>query len=80
MRHWTMTNVAMHYLEVRPCCILQTDEEGVELKCVPNVKNYIDDIVIHNTTSEDNLISLQTIFTKLSEAGLTAKPSKCTLA
>ena len=44
------------------------------------MKNYIDDIVIHNTTWEDNLISLRTVFKKLKEAGLTAKPSKCTLA
>ena len=50
------------------------------LKGVPNVKNYIDDIVIHNTTWEEHLISLRAVFTKLREAGLTAKPSKCTLA
>ncbi|GFO02736.1 reverse transcriptase [Plakobranchus ocellatus] len=50
------------------------------LKDVPNVKNYIDDIVIHNSTWESHLKSLRTVLSKLREAGLTAKPTKCKLA
>ena len=50
------------------------------LKDVPGVKNYIDDIVIHSSTWNAHLQSLRTVLDKLREAGLTAKPSKCTLA
>ncbi|GFN74656.1 Pol polyprotein [Plakobranchus ocellatus] len=50
------------------------------LKDVPNLKNYIDDIVIHNSTWENHLKSLRTVLRKLREAGLTAKPTKCMLA
>ena len=39
--------------------------------------SYLDDLVIHSSTWEDHLHHLHSVFTKLRETGLTAKPSKC---
>ena len=41
---------------------------------------YLDDLVVFSTTWEEHLDHLQTILTRLGEAGLTAKPSKCQFA
>ena len=40
---------------------------------------YIDDVIIFSTSWEDHLGHLSRVFARLWEAGLTAKPSKCTL-
>ena len=40
---------------------------------------YIDDVIIFSTSWEDHLGHLSRVFARLREAGLTAKPSKCTL-
>lgn len=46
---------------------------------LPNVKNYIDDILLHHDTWEDHLADLKTVLIRLRKAGLTARPSKCYL-
>ena len=38
---------------------------------------YLDDVVIHSATWEEHLQHLETVLTRLREAGLTAKPRKC---
>lgn len=40
---------------------------------------YLDDIVIFSATWEEHLLHLDQVLTRLSEAGLTAKPGKCQL-
>ena len=45
--------------------------------CEKYSESFIDDIVIYSDTFVDHLSHLDTVFTKLREAGLTAKPSKC---
>lgn len=47
------------------------------LKGIPNVDNYIDDILVHTATFEDHLTALEEILKRLREHNLTAKPSKC---
>ena len=42
--------------------------------------SYIDDIVVHSDTFEEHCIHLRDVLDRLSKAGLTAKPSKCSLA
>ncbi|KAJ8044259.1 hypothetical protein HOLleu_11669 [Holothuria leucospilota] len=42
-----------------------------------NVINYIDDILIHTESWEEHLSTLESIFLRLRNAGLTARPSKC---
>ncbi|XP_072166477.1 uncharacterized protein [Diadema setosum] len=42
-----------------------------------NVVNYIDDILVFSETWEEHLDSLQAVLSRLADAGLTAKPSKC---
>ena len=46
---------------------------------VPNVKNYIDDILIHTATWDEHLDAITSVLQRLRKAGLTAKPSKCLL-
>ena len=43
-------------------------------------KQYIDDICIYSDTWEEHLVHLDTVLTKLEEAGLTIKPSKSKVA
>lgn len=47
------------------------------LRDVPNVVNYLDDILIHTETWDEHVRSLEILFQKLRESGLTARPSKC---
>lgn len=47
------------------------------LKGIPQVHNYLDDILIHTPTWDEHIDVLQEVFTRLREAGLTARPSKC---
>ena len=42
-----------------------------------NVRNYIDDILIHTTTWEEHVKLLKEVLRRLRKAGLTARPSKC---
>ena len=42
-----------------------------------SVTAYLDDLVIFSYTWEDHLTQLQEIFSRLRQAGLTAKPAKC---
>ena len=41
--------------------------------------NYVDDIIIHTNTWAKHVLVLGKVFHKLSEAGITVKPSKCYL-
>ena len=41
---------------------------------------YLDDIIVHGTSFEDHLKHLEMVLTKLGEAGLKLKPSKCHFA
>ncbi|XP_033095865.1 uncharacterized protein LOC117100326 [Anneissia japonica] len=47
------------------------------LKGIPNVHNYIDDILIHTKTWEDHLQKIKVVFDRLKGAKLTARPTKC---
>ena len=49
------------------------------LRGIPNVVNYLDDVLIHTKTWEEHLKSLTVVLQKLRENGLTARPSKCEL-
>ena len=46
---------------------------------ISHVDNSIDDILVYTPTWEDHVVVLQTIFHRLEDANLTAKPSKCML-
>ncbi|XP_060070261.1 uncharacterized protein LOC132550238 [Ylistrum balloti] len=45
-----------------------------------HLENFIDDILIYTSTWEEHLDVLKELFSRLREAGLTAKPNKCALA
>ncbi|XP_041467568.1 uncharacterized protein LOC121417899 [Lytechinus variegatus] len=47
------------------------------LSGLDGVVNYIDDILVYSETWEGHVRALVQVFTRLAEAGLTAKPSKC---
>ena len=47
------------------------------LRGLPNVDNFIDDILIHTPTWEEHLRTLQTVLVRLRAANLKAKPAKC---
>ncbi|XP_041365121.1 uncharacterized protein LOC121380393 [Gigantopelta aegis] len=47
------------------------------LKGLSNVRNYIDDILIYTETWEEHLEMVETVFNRLRDGKLTAKPSKC---
>ena len=47
------------------------------LKGIKNVHNYIDDILIHTKTWEEHLQRVREVFTRLENANLTARPTKC---
>ena len=49
----------------------------VILEGVPNVKVYLDDILIFSNNFEDHLKHIESVFQKLLEANLKIKPSKC---
>ena len=42
-----------------------------------NADNYVDDILGHTKRWDDHLVTLRDIFTRVRDAGLTLKPSKC---
>ncbi|XP_038057353.1 uncharacterized protein LOC119728962 [Patiria miniata] len=44
---------------------------------VPNVINYIDDILVYTETWEDHMVTLEEVLQRLRNAGLTARPTKC---
>lgn len=44
---------------------------------IPNVESFVDDIWIFSKNWDDHLQTLNDVFTRLRDAGLTAKPSKC---
>ena len=46
---------------------------------VDGADNYVDDIIIHTNTWAKHVLVLGKVFHKLSEAGITVKPSKCYL-
>ncbi|ROT75663.1 hypothetical protein C7M84_005769 [Penaeus vannamei] len=50
------------------------------LRGMKRVENYIDDIIVHSVTWEQHLHLLEELFGRISAAGMTARPSKCTLA
>ena len=50
------------------------------LKGLPNVDNYIDDILIHTPTFDEHFQSLKEVLKRLRMANLTARPSKCFVA
>ena len=47
------------------------------LKGLKGVDNYIDDILIHTESFDDHVKCLEEVLKRLSEANMTAKPSKC---
>ncbi len=47
------------------------------LKGFSNADSFVDDIIIFTHTWQQHLGALRDVFTRLSRAGLTAKPSKC---
>lgn len=49
------------------------------LGIAPNVQNYFDDILIHHADWDEHLRAVRSVFSKLREAGLTARPSKTLL-
>ena len=48
--------------------------------CASFARAYIDDIVVFSSTWTDHLRHLEEVFTRLMEAGLKAKPTKCAIA
>ena len=44
-----------------------------------NVEHYVDDILCHNTTWKEHLATLRDTFQRVREAGLTIRPSKCSV-
>lgn len=44
------------------------------------VENFIDDIIVYNMEFDQHLVVLKELFTRLRNANLTAKPSKCFIA
>lgn len=44
-----------------------------------DVDNYVDDIIVHTVTWDDHLRALDELFSRLSEAKLTARPTKCVI-
>ena len=44
-----------------------------------DVDNYVDDIIVHTETWEGHLVALDELFHRLSEAKLTARPTKCVM-
>ena len=42
-----------------------------------NVVDYVDDIIVLTETWEEHLVILQELFRRLSDAKLTARPTKC---
>ena len=50
------------------------------LEGLPNVKVYIDDIMIHSKSFDDHILHLEKVFERLKEANLKIKTSKCTFA
>ena len=50
------------------------------LSDMDNVDNFIDDILVYTMTFEQHLKVLRELFQRLRDAGLTAKPSKCSIA
>ena len=44
---------------------------------MPNVFIYLDDLLVYNKTKEDHLKTIEEIFRRLDEAGLSIAPSKC---
>ena len=47
------------------------------LRGLPNVDNFIDDILIHTATWDEHLRTLQAVLLRLQAANLKAKPAKC---
>ena len=47
------------------------------LKGIPNVVNYIDDILVYTETWEEHLKTIERVLCSLREANLAARPSKC---
>ena len=47
------------------------------LRGLKGVDNYIDDILIHTASFDDHVKCLEEVLKRLSEANMTAKPSKC---
>ena len=45
-----------------------------------HIKNYLDDIIVHTETFEQHLAALEELFKRLGAAGLTVRPTKCTVA
>ena len=45
-----------------------------------DVDNYVDDIIVHTETWEGHLTALEELFQRLSDAKLTARPTKCVMA
>ena len=44
-----------------------------------NVTAYVDDLLVHTETWEEHLCTLERLFTRLEEAGITVRPTKCVL-
>lgn len=44
-----------------------------------NVDHYVDDVMGHSETRTDHLVTLQELFGKIRDAGLTIRPIKCLL-
>ena len=47
------------------------------LRGLKGVENYIDDILIHTESFDDHVKCLEEVLKRLSEANMTARPSKC---
>ena len=54
--------------------VMRTLTAGME-----NIDNYMDDILIHTQSWETHLRTLTTLLSRLRKAGLTARPSKCSI-
>ena len=50
------------------------------MRGLPFVTTYIDDVLVHSKNMEDHKSHLQQVFHRLSEAGLTLRGRKCTIA
>ena len=44
---------------------------------IPDVDNYVDDVIVHSPTWKSHLGTLQALFARVRQASLTVKPSKC---